>query len=331
MKVAIAGATGLVGGVMLEEIQRLALPVAQLILVASPRSAGKEVSFKGKAHKVVGMETALEMQPDVALFSMGAARSKAYAPQFAQRGAVVIDNSSAWRTDPTKKLIIPEINGDALRSSDRIIANPNCSTIQMLMVLAPLHRRYGIRRVVISTYQSVSGSGNAALTQLRSEQAGESSSAAYPHPIHNNLLPHCGDFLPNGYTQEEMKLTQETVKILTDASVKVTATAVRVPVEGAHSESLNVELSQDFEMDALCELLHTSPGVQVVDDPAQHRYPMPQTAAGSPQVFVGRLRKDFSQPNTLHLWVVADNLRKGAATNAVQIAKLLIDKNLLKR
>ena len=329
MRVAVVGATGMVGHVMLKVLAERQFPIDELLLVASARSVGKQIEFKGKPITVIGMEEAVALRPDVAIFSAGGGTSLEWAPKFAEVGSIVIDNSSAWRMDPTKKLVIPEINADQLTSEDRIIANPNCSTIQMLIALAPLHRRYGVKRVVVSTYQSVSGTGVKAVQQLENEAAGQPGEKAYPYAIHRNCLPHCDVFMENGYTKEEMKLTMETKKIL-DPSIKVTATAVRVPVVGGHSEAVNVEFNEDFDLTEVRKLLHESPAITLQDNPDVNTYPMPAMAEGKDDVFVGRIRRDESQDNTLHLWVVSDNLRKGAATNAVQIAEYMVKQGLLK-
>lgn len=329
MKIAIVGATGMVGKVMLEVLAERKLPLSELLLVASERSVGKKIHFEGKTHTVIGLETAVSARPDIALFSAGGAASLEWAPQFEKVGTTVIDNSSAWRMDPTKKLIIPEINGASLNAEDKIIANPNCSTIQMVMALAPLHKIYTLKRIVISTYQSITGTGVKAVVQLESESKGKPTAKAYPYPIHKNALPHCDVFLENDYTKEEMKLVHETHKILGDTSIGITATAIRIPVVGGHSESVNVEFEKRFEVEAIREVLQNSPGIVVQDDPETQTYPMPIYAEGKDEVFVGRIRKDTSHPNALNLWIVADNLRKGAATNTVQIAEYLIDKQLV--
>lgn len=333
MKVAIAGATGMVGGVMIQVLEeRMGHLVDTLLPVATEKSIGKMIRFKGKDIPVVGMEEALRQKPDLALFSAGGGTSLEWAPKFAEAGTIVIDNSSAWRMDPDKLLIVPEINGGLLAEADLskggIIANPNCSTIQLVMALAPLHARYTVQRVVVSTYQSVTGTGMKAVRQLDNERNGREGERAYPYPISGNILARCDDYLDNGYTKEEMKLTMETKKIL-DPSIRVTATAVRVPVTGGHSESVNVQFAQAFELAEVREILLATPGIEVVDDPTADAYPMPLHAHGKDAVFVGRLRTDESQPNTLNLWVVADNLRKGAATNAVQIAELLVGHGVL--
>ena len=329
MKVAVVGATGLVGRKMLQVLEERNFPVTELIPVASERSIGKEVFFKGKPYKVVGMEDAIRMRPRIAIFSAGGDTSLAWAPRFAEAGITVVDNSSAWRMDPSKKLVIPEINAHVLTAEDRIIANPNCSTIQMLVALAPLHKAYRIKRVVVSTYQSVTGSGVKGIRQLEGERAGEQVTKAYAHEIDKNCLPHCDSFTENGYTKEEMKLINETCKIFDDPTIKVTATAVRVPVTGGHSESVNVELEKDFDLNEVRNLLSQAPGIVLQDDPANNLYPMAITAHEKDDVFVGRLRRDYSQPNTLNMWVVSDNLRKGAATNAIQIAEYLYKQGLI--
>lgn len=329
MKVAVVGATGMVGNVMLQVLREQNFPVTELIPVASEKSVGKEMEFGGLKFKVVGLETAVSMKPDVAIFSAGGETSLVWAPKFAEVGTTVIDNSSAWRMDPTKKLIVPEINGDVLTADDKIIANPNCSTIQLLLALAPLHKAYKIKRVVVSTYQSITGTGVKAVEQMENERSGITGEMAYKYPIDKNCIPQCDSFLDNGYTKEEMKLTNETKKIL-DPSINVTATAVRVPVVGGHSEAVNVEFEKDFDLSEVRRLLHEQDGITLKDDPTTYSYPMPKYAEGKDDVFVGRIRRDESQANTLNMWIVADNLRKGAATNAIQIAKLLIQKGYLK-
>ncbi|MCB9034502.1 MAG: aspartate-semialdehyde dehydrogenase [Chitinophagales bacterium] len=329
MKVAVVGATGLVGGEMLKVLTERNFPVTELIPVASARSAGKKVAFKGKEFTVVTPETAIEMKPDVAIFSAGGGTSLEYAPKFAEAGITVIDNSSAWRMDPTKKLVVPEINANELTKLDKIIANPNCSTIQMVVVLKPLHDKYKIKRVVVSTYQSVTGTGKKAVDQMMNERNGIEGEMAYPYKIDMNVLPHIDVFQDNGYTKEEMKMIKETNKIMSDDSIKVTATAVRIPTVGGHSESVNIEFENDFDLAEVRQLLNDMEGVVVVDDPANLKYPMPIDAHGKDETFVGRIRRDESQPNTLNLWIVADNLRKGAATNAVQIAEYLLKHDLL--
>ncbi|MBR4135943.1 MAG: aspartate-semialdehyde dehydrogenase [Bacteroidales bacterium] len=321
MKIALVGATGLVGGVMRKVLEERGYGDCTFIPAASARSVGKEVEFAGKSYKVVSVEDAIEKRPDIAIFSAGSGPSLQYAPLFAAKGTVVVDNSSAWRSDPAKPLVVPEINGDVITAADKIIANPNCSTIQMVMALAPLHKRYRIKRIVVSTYQSITGTGMKAVQQLRDERAGISGDKVYPYQIDMNLFPHGGTFEPNGYTTEEMKLLNETRKILRDPDIAVTATVVRVPVTGGHSEAVNVEFYEDFDLLEVRTLLANMPGVVLQDDPAHNVYPMPLFAEGKDEVFVGRVRRDESQPKTLNLWVVADNLRKGAATNAVQIAQ----------
>jgi aspartate-semialdehyde dehydrogenase len=328
MKVAVVGATGMVGNVMLDVLKEQNFPVTELIPVASEKSVGKSIDYKGNSYNVVGLQTAVEMKPDVAIFSAGGETSLEWAPKFAEVGTTVIDNSSAWRMDPTKKLVVPEINGNELTSSDKIIANPNCSTIQLVLVMAPLHKKYGIKRAIVSTYQSITGTGVKAVEQMENERSGKEGEMAYKYPIDKNCIPQCDVFLENGYTKEEMKLTNETKKIL-DSSIHVTATAVRVPVVGGHSEAVNIEFNQDFDLDDVKSLLKSTPGVTLQDDIANFVYPMPKYAQGKDDVFVGRIRRDESQANTLNLWIVADNLRKGAATNAVQIAHMLVEKGLL--
>ncbi|MBB1568653.1 MAG: aspartate-semialdehyde dehydrogenase [Capnocytophaga sp.] len=329
MRVAVVGVTGMVGNVMLEVLKEHNFPVTELIPVASEKSIGKKINFKGKEYSVIGLEQAVSLKPDVALFSAGASVSKEWAPRFAQVGTTVVDNSSAWRMDETKKLVIPEINADVLTKDDKIIANPNCSTIQMLVALAPLQAKYGIKRIVVSTYQSITGTGVKAVRQLENEYKGEKGEMAYHYPIHRNAIPHCDVFEENGYTKEEMKLVRETKKILRDDTIAVTATAVRIPVVGGHSESINVELKTDFSIDEVRALLAKSAGIKVQDNTDTNTYPMPIYAHGKDEVFVGRIRRDESQANTLNLWVVADNLRKGAATNTIQIAEYLIANKLL--
>lgn len=329
MKIAVVGATGLVGREMLKVLEEHALIPEELIPVASARSAGKKILFAGKEYTVTDHRTAISVKPAIAIFSAGAAASGEWAPQYAAAGITVIDNSSAWRMEEGIPLVVPEINAQILTPRDRIIANPNCSTIQMVLALAPLHRRYGIRRIVAATYQSVTGTGVKAVRQLENERKGIPGEMAYPHPIDLNLFPHGGSFLPNGYTTEEVKLANETRKILGDPSIRITSTIVRVPVFGGHSEAVNVELNSDFETGEVVELLRSAPGIVVQDDPANNIYPMPLYARGRDEVFVGRIRRDDSQPNSLNLFIVADNLRKGAATNAIQIAEYLLQKNLL--
>ncbi|NBV09372.1 MAG: aspartate-semialdehyde dehydrogenase [Flavobacteriia bacterium] len=322
MKLAVVGATGMVGNVMLKVLEAHQFPVTTLYAVASEKSVGKKITFKDEEFEVIGLETALDLVPDIAIFSAGGETSLAWAPRFAAVGTVVIDNSSAWRMDQTKKLIVPEINGSLLTKDDKIIANPNCSTIQLVMVLAPLHRRFGIKRVVVSTYQSITGTGVKAMEQMENERAGIVGDMAYKYPIDKNCIPQCDVFEDNGYTKEEMKLTNETKKIL-DPSIFVTATAVRVPVVGGHSEAVNIEFENEFTLDEVRALLKETSGITLQDNLETYTYPMPKYAEGLDDVFVGRIRRDESQPNTLNLWIVADNLRKGAATNAVQIAKLV--------
>ncbi|HMC01722.1 MAG TPA: aspartate-semialdehyde dehydrogenase [Flavobacteriaceae bacterium] len=329
MKVAVVGATGLVGNVMLKVLEERNFPVTELIPVASERSVGKTISFNGKDYTIVGLSTAVSLKPDVALFSAGGGTSLEWAPKFAEVGTTVIDNSSAWRMDINKQLVVPEINAHKLTKEDKIIANPNCSTIQMVMALAPLHKKYKIKRVVVSTYQSISGTGVKAVKQLENELAGIEGEMAYHYPIHRNAIPHCDVFEDNGYTKEEMKLVRETQKILDDRSIAVTATAVRIPTSGGHSEAVNVEFHNDFDVNEVREILSQTPGVVVQDNIDVNTYPMPIYANGKDDVFVGRIRRDGSQPNTLNLWVVSDNLRKGAATNTVQIAEALIENGLL--
>lgn len=329
MKVAVVGATGLVGSEMLTVLAARNFPVTELIPVASERSKGKEIQFKGKQYKVVTPDEAIALKPDVALFSAGGGTSLTYAPKFAEAGITVIDNSSAWRMDPTKKLVVPEVNGEVLTAEDKIIANPNCSTIQMVVVMNPLHERYVIKRVVVSTYQSVTGTGVKAVQQLNDERAGVDGEKAYPYQIDLNVIPQIDVFQDNGYTKEEMKMIKETNKIIGDDSIRITATTVRIPVMGGHSESVNIEFANEFDLEEVRALLAKQPGVVVVDNPANQEYPMPKDAHGKDEVFVGRIRRDESQPKTLNLWVVADNLRKGAATNTVQIAEKLLQKGLL--
>lgn len=329
MKVAVVGATGLVGSKMLQVLAERNFPVTELIPVASEKSVGKEVEFKGKKYKVVSMTDAIAARPAVAIFSAGGGTSLEWAPRFAEAGITVIDNSSAWRMDPAKPLVVPEINADILTAKDKIIANPNCSTIQMVVALNPLHKKYGAKRIVVSTYQSVTGTGVKAVTQLMNERQGIAGERAYKYPIDLNVIPQIDVFLDNGYTKEEMKMVNETKKIMRDDSIRVTSTTVRIPVVGGHSESVNVEFEKEFELGEVKSLLASSPGVVVVDEPAAQQYPMPMDAHEKDEVFVGRLRRDETQPRTLNMWVVSDNLRKGAATNAVQIAEYLMAKNLL--
>lgn len=329
MRVAIVGATGMVGEVMLKVLAERNFPITELIPVASEKSVGKEIAYKDKMYKVVNLETALSMKPDVALFSAGGETSLEWAPKFAEAGTTVIDNSSAWRMDPTKKLIVPEINASVLTKEDKIIANPNCSTTQLVMVLAPLHEAYKIKRVIVSTYQSITGTGVKAVQQLENEYKGENGEMAYKYQIHQNAIPHCDTFLDNGYTKEEMKLTNETMKILNDRSVKVSATAVRIPVIGGHSEAVNIEFENEFDLQKVRAILHETPGVVVQDNLDTFTYPMPLYAQHKDEVFVGRIRRDESQPKSINLWIVADNLRKGAATNTIQIAEYLLAQELI--
>lgn len=329
MKVAVVGATGMVGNIMLKVLSERNFPMTEFIPVASERSVGKKLSYQNKEYTVVGLETAVEMRPDIALFSAGGATSLEWAPKFSAVGTTVIDNSSAWRMDPEKKLIVPEINAHLLSKNDKIIANPNCSTIQMLVALAPLHKTYGIDRLVISTYQSITGTGVAAVRQLENEYENKQGEMAYPYPIHRNALPHCDVFQENGYTKEEIKLVKETQKILGDDQIRITATAIRIPVVGGHSESVNVELKSPSSVTEIRQLLHNSLGVVVQDNPETNTYPMPIYAEGKDDVFVGRIRQDFSQENAFNLWIVSDNLRKGAATNTIQIAEYLLENNLI--
>ncbi|WP_417872347.1 aspartate-semialdehyde dehydrogenase [Xanthomarina gelatinilytica] len=329
MKVAVVGVTGMVGEVMLKVLKERHFPVTELIPVASEKSVGKIISFKDKDYQVVSLATAVSMKPEIALFSAGGETSLEWAPKFAEIGTTVIDNSSAWRMDLNKKLIVPEINAKSLTKSDKIIANPNCSTIQMVMALAPLHKKYKIKRIVVSTYQSISGTGVKAIKQLENELAGIKGEMAYPYPIHKNALPHCDVFEENGYTKEEMKLVRETQKILDDKSISVTATAVRIPTSGGHSEAVNVAFETDFDLTDVRQILDNTPGVVVQDNTDVNMYPMPIYAHGKDDVFVGRIRRDESQPNTLNLWIVSDNLRKGAATNTIQIAEYLVKHQLV--
>ena len=329
MKIAVVGATGMVGKIMLKVLEERNFPISELLLVASERSVGKTLKYKNTSYTVIGLETAVAAQPDIALFSAGGSTSLEWAPKFTEVGTTVIDNSSAWRMDVSKKLVVPEINGQELTKEDKIIANPNCSTIQMVMALAPLHREFQIKRLIISTYQSITGTGVKAVQQLEQESQGLETVAAYPHQIHKNALPHCDVFLENDYTKEEMKLVNETHKILNDDSIGVTATAVRIPVVGGHSEAVNIEFEKDFSVARIRELLQNTSGVEVQDDPVNNHYPMPITAEGKDAVFVGRIRRDTSHPNAVNMWIVADNLRKGAATNTVQIAEYLIAQGLV--
>ena len=329
MKVAVVGATGMVGQVMLKVLAERDFPITELLPVASEKSVGKKVTYKDKEYTIISLADAVAAKPEIAIFSAGGGTSLEWAPKFAENGTTVVDNSSAWRMDPTKKLVIPEINASELTKEDKIIANPNCSTIQLLMALKPLHDKYTIKRAVVSTYQSITGTGVKAVQQLENEYEDKEGEMAYPYPIHRNALPHCDVFQDNGYTKEEMKLTNETKKILGDDSVSVTATAIRIPVVGGHSESVNLEFENDFEESEVRKILNDFPGVTVQDNPDTNTYPMPIYAEGKNDVFVGRIRRDYSQPNSLNLWVVADNLRKGAVTNAVQIAEYLIENKLV--
>ena len=329
MKVAVVGATGMVGEIMLQVLAERNFPVTELIPVASEKSVGKEIEWKGKTYKVVGLQTAVDMKPEIALFSAGGETSLEWAPKFAAAGTTVIDNSSAWRMDATKKLVVPEINANVLTKEDKIIANPNCSTIQMVMALAPLHAKYDIKRIVVSTYQSITGTGVKAVRQLENEYAGIQGDMAYKYPIHRNAIPQCDSFEANGYTKEEMKLVRETQKILNDNTIAVTATAIRIPVVGGHSEAVNIQFENDFDVNEVREILHSTPGVTVQDNLDTYSYPMPIYAQGKDDVFVGRIRRDESQPNTINMWIVADNLRKGAATNTIQIAEYLVANKLV--
>ncbi len=329
MRVAVVGATGMVGNVMLEVLEERNFPISELIPVASERSVGKEIHYKGTPYKIVSLSDAVSMQPDIALFSAGGDTSLEWAPKFAEAGTTVIDNSSAWRMDPDKKLVVPEINAKALTKNDKIIANPNCSTIQLVLALAPLHDKYKMKRVVVSTYQSVSGTGVKAVQQLENEINGVEGEMAYPYPIGKNALPHCDVFLENGYTKEEMKLAREPQKILDDRTFSVTATAVRIPTAGGHSEAVNVQFENDFNLEDIRTILSQTEGIVVQDNTDTNTYPMPIYAHGKDDVFVGRIRRDETQPNTLNMWVVADNLRKGAATNAIQIAEYLNSNELV--
>lgn len=329
MKVAVVGATGVVGSVLLDLLEKRKFPVTEIIPVASERSVGNKVSFKGQEYSIVSLDDAVKMKPTVALFSAGGSTSLEWAPKFAEVGTRVVDNSSAWRMDSTKKLVVSEVNSNVLTKEDYIIANPNCSTMQLLVALAPLHRKYKIKRLVISTYQSVSGTGKNAIDQLNNEREGGESSKVYPYSIDQNLLPHCDVFEEDGYTKEENKLINETRKILNDNSIKITSTAVRVPIEICHGESVNIEFENEFEIDSIFEILKNAPGLIVEDDPEKNKYPMPINSANKDEVFVGRIRRDFSIASGLNLWIVADNLRKGAATNTIQIAEKLIEMELI--
>jgi aspartate-semialdehyde dehydrogenase len=329
MKIAVVGATGMVGTIMIKLLEERNFPVSDILLVASEKSIGNELYFNGRTVKVIGLKDALFKKPEIAIFSAGSTISLEWAPKFAEVGTTVIDNSSAWRMDLSTKLVVPEINASTLTANDKIIANPNCSTIQLVMALAPLHEKYRMRRVIISTYQSVSGTGKKAVNQLENEISGVQSEMAYPYPIHKNALPHCDDFEENGYTKEEMKLAREPQKILNDRSFSISATAVRIPTTGGHSESVNVEFKKDFEINNVRKILHETPGLIVQDNPDTNTYPMPIYANGKDEVFVGRIRRDETLEKTLNMWIVSDNLRKGAATNAIQIAEYIIDKKFI--
>lgn len=329
MKIAVVGATGMVGEIMLKVLAERNFPITELIPVASEKSVGKELVFKGKKYKIVSMEEAVNRKPQIAIFSAGGETSLEWAPKFAAVGTTVIDNSSAWRMDPTIKLIVPEINASELTRTDKIIANPNCSTIQLVMTLAPLKEQYGIKRLVISTYQSITGTGVKAVRQLDNEYQDVKGEMAYPYPIHRNAIPQCDVFESNGYTKEEMKLVRETQKILNDTSIRITATAVRIPVVGGHSEAVNIEFDRDFDVERIRQILHQTPGITLQDNPDTNTYPMPIYASGKDDVFVGRIRRDESQVNTVNMWIVSDNLRKGAATNTIQIAEYLVANDLV--
>jgi aspartate-semialdehyde dehydrogenase len=329
MKVAVVGATGLVGGEMLKVLEERNFPVTELIPVASERSVGKKMDWQGKQYTVHSMQQAIDARPAIAIFSAGGSASLEWAPKFAEVGTVVIDNSSAWRMNPANKLVVPEVNAHVLTAEDKVIANPNCSTIQMVVALAPLHKKYKVKRIVVSTYQSVTGTGKNAVDQLMNERSGKEGAKVYPHQIDLNVLPHIDVFLDNGYTKEEMKMVNETKKIMGDDSIRVTSTTVRIPVIGGHSEAVNVEFEQEFDLAELRSLLEQAPGIIVQDDVKAFKYPMPLLAHGKDEVFVGRLRRDETQPKTLNMWIVADNLRKGAATNAVQIAEYLMENKLI--
>ena len=328
MRIAVIGATGLVGSVLLSIMEERNFPVSKLILVASKKSVGKKIFFKSEEHLVVSMESAINLKPQITLFSAGSETSLMWAPKFASIGSVVIDNSSAWRMDPSKKLIVPEINANSLTKKDKIISSPNCSTIQLVMALNPLHTKYGIKRLVVSTYQSITGTGVKAIKQLENEINEVEGEMAYPHKIHKNAIPQCDDFLSNGYTKEEMKLVNETKKILNDYSISITSTAVRIPVLGGHSESVNIEFNENYELSELIKLLSSTRGVKVSDDIKKNHYPMPLSSVGLDDVFVGRIRRDESRINSLNMWIVSDNLRKGAALNTVQIAEHLIENTI---
>jgi aspartate-semialdehyde dehydrogenase len=329
MKVAVVGATGMVGNVMLEVLKERKFPVSELLLVASDKSKGKKMEWNGKIYEVITLAEAVAAKPHIAIFSAGGSTSLEWAPKFAEVGCTVVDNSSAWRMEPDKKLVVPEINADVLTKDDKIIANPNCSTIQMVMVLNPLHKKYKVKRVIVSTYQSITGTGVKAVEQMTNERNGVEGEMAYHYPIDKNCIPHCDTFLDNGYTKEEMKLVNEPKKIMQDDALKITATAVRVPVMGGHSEAVNIEFENDFDLAEVRKMLHETSGVTLKDNTETNTYPMPKYAEGKDDVFVGRIRRDESQANTLNLWIVADNLRKGAATNAVQIAEYLVENKLV--
>ncbi|WP_196887226.1 aspartate-semialdehyde dehydrogenase [Aureivirga sp. CE67] len=329
MKIAVVGATGMVGSVMLKVLEERNFPITELIPVASERSIGKEISFKGNSYKIVGMQQAISLKPEIAIFSAGGGTSLEWAPKFAEAGITVIDNSSAWRMHPDHKLVVPEINANELTKEDKIIANPNCSTIQLVMTLAPLHKKYRIKRVIVSTYQSITGTGVKAVQQLENEYENKQGDMAYHYPIHKNAIPHCDVFEDNGYTKEELKLTREPKKILGDDSLKITATAVRIPVVGGHSESVNIEFENDFSESDIRKMLNDTDGIVVQDNIDTNTYPMPIYAEGKNEVFVGRIRRDYSQENTVNMWIVSDNLRKGAATNAIQIAEYLVANDLV--
>ena len=329
MKLAVVGATGMVGTVMLKVLAERNFPVTELLVVASEKSVGKTIHFKGKNYNVIDLQNAVDQKPDIAVFSAGGSISLEWAPKFAEVGTIVVDNSSTWRMDSSKKLIVPEINANELTKDDKIIANPNCSTIQMVMALAPLHKKYKIKRLVISTYQSITGTGVKAVQQLENEYQEKKGEMAYPYPIHRNAIPHCDVFEDNGYTKEEIKLVRETQKILNDKTIAITATAVRIPVVGGHSESINIEFENEFELSDVRNILHSTSGVTLKDNTDTNTYPMPIYAEGKDDVFVGRIRRDESQTKTMNMWVVSDNLRKGAATNTIQIAEYLMEKNLV--
>lgn len=329
MKVAVVGATGMVGNVILKVLAERNFPVSELIPVASEKSVGTQIEFKDKKYSVISLKDAVELAPDIAIFSAGGDTSLEWAPKFAEKGTTVIDNSSAWRMNPNNKLIVPEINANELTINDKIIANPNCSTIQMVLVMNPLHKKYNIKRVVVSTYQSITGTGVKAVQQLENEKNGVEGEMAYPYPIDKNCIPHCDTFEENGYTKEELKLVNEPKKIMSDNSLKITATAVRVPLVGGHSESINIEFEHDFDLAEVRKILHETDGITLQDNTDTNTYPMPIYAEGKDDVFVGRIRRDESQPNTINMWVVTDNLRKGAATNAIQIAEYLVENNLV--